>query len=232
MSGKGFRFKQFFVAHDKASMKVTTDSILLGSWASFDKPRRILDIGTGSGVLALMMAQRYLNSLVFGIDIDQSTVAQAEENANNSPWSSRLTMVNEDVGAFQQGEIDGIIVNPPYFPAAVFNGDHRNRARHQTSLTFADLMQHAKRLLSGTGQLACVVPASLEAAICSQAQLHGFYLQRRCRVKEHISSQDSLSLLQWSNLSEDLQDQSLVVRDGEDYSSGFKQLCSAFYLRF
>ena len=131
-----FRFKQFTVWHDRCAMKVGTDGVLLGAWVSLDQARNVLDIGTGSGLIALMIAQRCLAQIT-GIDIDADAIGQASENASASPWGNRIRFYQADANSFQNGVYDTIVSNPPYFRERVHCPDgQRNAARHTESLTF------------------------------------------------------------------------------------------------
>ena len=114
----GFKFKQFTIEHDKCAMKVGTDSIMLGSWVHTNNAQRILDIGTGSGLLSIMLAQKTQDTcLIDGIDIDAEAILQAEGNAKNCPWSERLTFQHTSIQLFSvETGYDLIVSNPPYFP--------------------------------------------------------------------------------------------------------------------
>lgn len=146
-----FQFKKFTVYHDKCAMKVGTDGVLLGAWASVENARRILDIGTGTGLIALMLAQRSDASVV-GVDIDEAAVEQARENIERSEWKNRIVVEHKDVRDLS-GEkyslFDVIVSNPPYFTEAVYCPDkQRNTARHMDSLPFDELLQAVDRLLA------------------------------------------------------------------------------------
>ena len=199
MSTPYFRFKQFTVWHDRCAMKVGTDGVLLGAWAeaiaykedaSAASPavphivRRILDIGTGSGLIALMLAQRFPNAIIDGIDIDPSAVLQAKDNFSASPFSTRLHAYSSPLQEWQpQEKYDMIVSNPPYFSNSLLCPDGmRTKARHAESLSFAELSAHSNRLLTLAGTLSLVLPADAEKAILAEARLQHLYCVRLCRV--------------------------------------------------
>ena len=195
MSTPYFRFKQFTVWHDRCAMKVGTDGVLLGAWASTtDSPaantdktspvERILDIGTGSGLIALMLAQRFPNAIIDGIDIAPSAVLQAKDNFSASPFSTRLHAYSSPLQEWQpQEKYDMIVSNPPYFSNSLLCPDGmRTKARHAESLSFAELSAHSNRLLTQAGTLSLVLPAEAEKAIMKEARLQHLYCVRLCRV--------------------------------------------------
>jgi len=203
MSTTFFRFKQFTVWHDRCAMKVGTDGVLLGAWCCQSGNRekvignkgtseavRILDVGTGSGLIALMIAQRFPEAQIDAIDIAPDAIEQATYNFSLSPWSDRL---HAHLCPLQQvsplrGDLEGssyslIVSNPPYFVSSLKNPDHgRELARHTDTLSYTDLLQHSARLLSDNGTLALILPASEEQNIIRLAATYGLYPTRLTRV--------------------------------------------------
>ena len=216
MSSPNFRFKHFTVWHDRCAMKVGTDGVLLGAWCSLpiannqspiaNPPYRVLDIGTGSGLIALMLAQR-LSSLspiantqspipnspspiahIDAIDIDADAVAQAADNFAQSPWQQILHVHHSTLQDWQttsKGQdtantvYDVIVSNPPYFQDSLKNPDNqRATARHTDTLSYADLITHAARLLKDNGILALILPIEAESTILSIANSHNLYPTR------------------------------------------------------
>lgn len=183
-----FRFKQFEICQDRCAMKVGTDGVLLGAWASGG--RHILDIGAGTGLISLMMAQRFADAEIVGIDIDAAACGQACENVAASPFSGRVEIVNaklQDYGVGQDGskkKFDAIVSNPPFFVNSMRNPDaKRSLARHTDSLSFRDLFLGVKRLLSDDGVFSAVIPTDLLESFSAEAYMLGFYVVRRCDVK-------------------------------------------------
>ena len=164
-------------------MKLSTDGVLLGAWARGGC--RVLDIGTGTGVIALMMAQRYPKAEVVGIDIDAAAVAQASENALASPFGERITMIQTDVCSFHSSvPFDCIVCNPPFFVDSLHSPDRRRSlARHADTLTYRMLMQNSWRLLTDNGQLSVIIPFDCRERLESEAFLAGFFKAREVAVK-------------------------------------------------
>ncbi|MDO5333018.1 MAG: methyltransferase, partial [bacterium] len=165
-----FRFRQFEVSNKLSAMKIGTDAVLLGAWAfeasgfGASSDLRALDIGCGTGVLSLMLAQRFTGMSVLGIDIDAEAAAEAAANFSRSPWAARLEALQTDFREFatsgEAGIYDIIISNPPFFTGgAEAPDDARRIARHQESLGLHDLMEGATHVLAPEGILAVVLPA-------------------------------------------------------------------------
>jgi tRNA1Val (adenine37-N6)-methyltransferase len=186
MGKNSFQFRQFTVHQDRCAMKVGTDGTLLGAWASLGVPDgRILDIGTGTGLIALMMAQRFPKSHVTAIDIDTEAVGQARENVVSSPFSERIRVEQADVRSFQSdGLYDAIVSNPPYFSHALECPDsQRTMARHTTSLSYESLMSSAYHLLSEEGRFSVIIPDDFNQDFVAEAYLQGFFQTRLCMVR-------------------------------------------------
>ena len=176
-----FQFKQFTIYQDLCAMKVGTDGVLLGARANGGK--RVLDAGTGTGIIALMMAQRYPNAVVTAIDIDEGAVKQAQQNVAQSPFAQQITVLHNTLQE-HQGEYDAIISNPPFFIDSLAAPDEqRNVARHTQTLTYTELMQAAWRLLSDEGELSVVVPFDYRKRMEDEAIFVGFFPSKVCAVK-------------------------------------------------
>lgn len=178
-----FRFKQFEIEQDRCAMKVGTDGVLLGAWAQGG--RRILDIGSGTGLISLMMAQRFPEAEVVGIDMDADACGQARENVMASPFRDRVEIECcrlQDFG--EAGVFDAIVSNPPFFVDSLKNPDSkRTMARHTDSLPFRDLFAGVKRLLSDDGIFSTIVPVEVVEQFVAESCILGFYLIRKCGVK-------------------------------------------------
>lgn len=187
MSTPFFRFQQFLVRHDRCAMKVGTDGVLLGAWASGGQ--RILDIGTGTGLIALMMAQRFEHALVDAVEIDAEACRQAEENMAASPFTGRIHVICDAVQHFAQESkrrqvYDAIVSNPPFFENALKNPDKgRLVARHSDTLPFADLFMAVKMLLADEGEFSVVIPTEYRGRLEEEALLQGFSVSRICAIK-------------------------------------------------
>ena len=180
-----FRFKQFKIEQDDCAMKVGTDGVLLGAWAYGGS--RILDVGTGTGIIALIMAQRYPQSNVMAIDIDEGAVRQATANVLASPFACQIIVEQtkvQDMRETHEGCFDAVVSNPPFFIDALQAPDRqRNMARHTEMLTYADLMTAANRLLSDEGELSVIVPFDYRRRMDDEAIFQGFFPSRICAVK-------------------------------------------------
>ncbi len=217
-------------------MKVGTDGTLLGAWALAPSGKcRILDIGTGTGLIALMMAQRFPESSVLGIDIDSEAVAQAFENVRQSPFSDRITISQYDVMKFDDTDgFDVIVSNPPYFVDSLGCPDDQRRiARHTVSLTYDGLLRQAFRLLKDDGRLSLVIPSESRSLVESAACLAGFFLTRVCLIKTTPRKQPKRQLIEFRKYIE----KELVIEEGiiEDSpnvrSTWYQQLTKEFYIR-
>lgn len=181
---KIFRFKHFAVLNDRTAMKVGTDGVLLGAWCPVDGARRVLDVGTGCGVIALMVAQRNSEAVIDAIDIDRDAVDEAMVNFNRSPWSNRLTASNRDFNTMNAADrYDLIVSNPPFFTNGVLpTGDARTIARHSHALTYRQLIEGASQMLTHDGSLAFITPADAESDIIEAASFASMPIKRLTRV--------------------------------------------------
>ena len=236
MSNDYFQFRQFIVHQQRCAMKVGTDGTLLGAWAAAPSVKcRILDIGTGTGLIALMMAQRFPESEVIGIDIDPEAVAQARENVRLSPFSERITIEQQDLMKFDDTEgFDIIVSNPPYFVDSLeCPDDQRTMARHTVSLTYDGLIRQAFRLLKDDGSLSLVIPAESRSLIESAASLSGFFLSRVCLVKTTPRKQPKRQLIEFRKHSvKELIIEEGIIEDSPNVRSAwYQQLTKDFYIK-
>ncbi len=195
MSNNYFSFRRFTVFQQRCAMKVGTDGVLLGAWANGG--RRVLDIGTGTGLVALMMAQRYEDACVTAIDIDNDAFQQAKENIQASPFADRITVIKGDICRWQEEmPYDAIVSNPPYFEQSLPSPDEqRTLARHTATLSYRDLMESSWRLLSDDGEFSVVIPADCKDRLEREAVLKGFFKVRECAIKTTPSKQPRRYLL-------------------------------------
>lgn len=236
MSNDYFQFRQFVVHQQRCAMKVGTDGTLLGAWAAAPSGQcRILDIGTGTGLIALMMAQRYPEAEVTGIDIDEDAVAQAVENVRLSPFSERVCIYRQDIVNFTDIiGFDAIVSNPPYFvDSLACPDDQRTIARHAVSLTYEQLMHQVYRLLKDEGRFSVVVPSDCRAKIEAAACLEGFFTTRVCLIKTTPRKQPKRQLIEFQkhpvselDISEGVIEVSPNVR-----SEWYQQLTKEFYIK-
>lgn len=230
-----FRFKQFSVADDRCGQKVGTDSILLGSWATADNAIRILDIGTGCGLLGLMLAQRFPSSAITAIEIDQSACAQAQRNFLNSPWSDRLAAQPIDARKFAATLcFDLIVCNPPYFEASLKPDNvSRSTARHNDQLTFAELANIAATVLGEQGRFSVVLPMDRASEFIDAAASCKLHLKRRCDVRPTPETAPKRSLLDFGQQRPHMIDSSELTLEvtRHQYTAGYIELAKDFLLK-
>lgn len=232
---KVFRFKQFAVLNDRTAMKVGTDGVLLGAWCPVEGAKRVLDVGTGCGVIALMVAQRNASAVITGIDIDHDAIEEATLNFERSPWSGRLTAIESDFNRLAADTpFDLIVSNPPFFTNGVLpTGDARTTARHTGSLTYSQLIDGASRLLSDDGILALITPTDAEGDIVEAAAFASLPVKRITRVipVEGAAPKRTLWLLSRRALPYH-EDTLTIARSDGSFTSEYIALTGDFYLKF
>lgn len=230
---KPFRFKQFEVYQDKTAMKVGTDGVLLGAWAQANSPKNILDIGTGTGLIALMLAQRFSTSTIDALEINKSAALQATENFNLSTWQKRLTVINKPLQDYTTSKkYDLIVSNPPYFDSVKKLKTAREQARQTASLSFEELVEHASKLLSNSGELALVLPYESLANILHISRENGLYCYRTCTIYGTQKSKPKRILLQFSKIKKTLEETKLVIEiSRHNYTKEYTKLTQDFYLK-
>ena len=185
MSNPFFQFKQFTIRHDKCAMKVGTDGVLLGAWTGIESCNRILDIGTGTGLIAMMLAQRS-KAVIDAIDIDAEACLQAQENAESSPFAERIKIRHSALSDFAQtdtGLYDLIVSNPPYFVDSLKCPDQkRNTARHTDTLTLEDLLQDSRKLLAPQGRIALIRPYDQKERLTDCIRTQHLFLSKETSV--------------------------------------------------
>lgn len=191
MSRKPFHFKQFNIYDDQCAMKVGTDGVLLGAWADITNAKTILDIGTGTGLIAIMMAQRISSqAIIDAVEIDNNAVAQAKENIVQSPWSSCINLYHAAIQDYQPMPLktyDMIISNPPFFLSGSKSDQaSRNKARHTELLTHTDLLQAVERLLSENGQFSLILPTNEGYQFINEAREYGLCAKQIVEIKPKL----------------------------------------------
>ena len=217
MGTPDFRFKQFTIRHDRSAMKVGTDGVLLGAWAGSNLNHNLnsqlstinyqlstincLDVGTGTGLIALMLAQRFPNAQIEGIDIDESSLEQAKENVEASPFRGRISLRKQDFNHIDycSKTYDLIISNPPFYKEDTLSGkDARDAARHTTSLPFETLVINASKLLTDDGLFSVIIPYGEASDFISLCAIHQLYLSRRTDVRANERKPFKRTLLEFS----------------------------------
>ncbi|MDC3257802.1 methyltransferase [Flavobacteriales bacterium] len=226
-----FKFKKFSIVQSKSAMKVGTDGVLLGSWVNCLNAKKILDIGTGTGLISLMIAQRNNECNITAVEIDKETSEEANININNSKWRDRISIINISINNFiTSDKFDCIVSNPPYFPAN-FSKNKRAIARHTNLLSFQDLIRTTVKLLSSKGIFAVILPKIAEAIFCKTANANKLFLIRICQVKGQKNSDIKRVLLEFSFEKSSLDSDSLVIEESRHiYTNKYIDLCQDFYL--
>ncbi len=237
MPHKPFLFKKFTIHQDRCAMKIGTDGVLLGAWTSVNhKPFSILDIGAGTGVISLMIAQRCHAELIDAIEIDDDAYEQCTENFENSTWNDRLFCYHASLEEFVE-EIDDkydlIVSNPPFY-SDDYKSDNaqRDMARFQDALPFEHLIESVSKLLSETGVFSVIIPFKEEPAFIGLAKDFGLFNNRITRIKGNPTSETKRSLLEFSFTECEVEVDELVIEtDRHQYTQDYINLTKDFYLK-
>jgi tRNA1Val (adenine37-N6)-methyltransferase len=231
-----FKFKQFEIQQNKAAMKVGTDGVLLGAWIKSTEPTKILDIGTGTGLIALMLAQKFIKSEIFAIEIDKEAYLQATENANNSNWNNRIKVINEDFLKFaHQTELkfDIIVSNPPFFENQLLPPDkQRLIARHNLTLPFSKLIKSTSKLLTENGEFSVIIPNENYQNfihLCSQNLL---FCNEKTTIKHTPNKPPKRILLKFSKKISPIIESEIIIKKDSEFTEKYKQLTKDYYLIF
>lgn len=235
MSNNSFTFQKFTIHQDRCAMKVGTDGVLLGAWAHGGK--RILDIGTGTGLVAIMMAQRFADAYVTAVEIDHNAALQACNNANCSPFASRIGIVETSIQNFEvygTQLFDSIVSNPPFFTDSLKNPDsQRATARHADTLPYRDLFTAVKRLLAEDGEFSAIIPSDCLTSFIAEAYLAHLVPIRRLAIRTTPRKQPKRHLVSFGHTSSASnatnEEQCLMNPDGSQ-SEWYINLTSDFYL--
>ncbi len=237
-----FRFKQFVVHQDRCAMKIGTDGILLGAWAQAEQPERILDIGTGTGLIALMMAQRFPNAIVDAVEVEPNAAEQAARNFSSSPWPDRLNLHHQTIQSFASSGLRNkayslIVSNPPWFADSLKSNEiRRNLARHTDSLSHDELLNSVRLLLHSSGRFAVVLPSGDSTSFIHSAHQRNLFCRRQCHVRSKPSLSPHRVLLEFETVPAEspVIPQELIIENEQhhDYTESFRKLTRDFYLRF
>ncbi len=233
MSKAVFRFKQFSIRHDRCAMKVGTDGVLLGAWAGSGKLRNILDVGTGSGLIALMMAQRFPEAQITALEIDKEAATQAAENADQSPFKDRIRIHAADFFTWNsEKKFDLIVCNPPFYEHSYpAKSSARSVARHGHSFNIPQFQEVASKLLSIDGTLSLIVPENVFDSISAFPDLH---LHRICSVFPNPEKKAHRIMAEWRRFSGTIVKERIVLEQTErhQYDPSYMALTKDFYLNF
>ncbi len=232
-----FHFKEFSVKQDKTAMKIGTDAVLLGAWTRLEQPiNSILDIGAGTGIIALQMAQLYGAEIIDAIEIEPNAYEQCVDNFENSPWSDRLFCYNASLQEFTK-EVEEkyhlIISNPPFYNATFLSDNNkRNQARQTNALSFGILIESVSKLLHKKGYFSVIVPFNSEKQLLDLAEKHSLFPQKICQVKGKTNAKikRSLLLFSFSKKKNPIMEELILEKERHVFTEDYQNLVEDFYL--
>jgi len=229
-----FRFKQFSVNDDHAAMKVGTDAVLLGAWCPVGNAYNILDIGTGSGVIALMLAQRSsATSRVDAIELSTDDASQASDNVRSSPWPQKVCIIHGSIQSYKPDRAyDLIVCNPPYFSNSLLPPDQRrSETRHDTNLPHEDLVQAVTDLLADQGTFCVILPITEAVTFREICRANGLHLHHTTRFKTRSAKPYERELMAFGRIAKPpLEDELVLYESGDTKTKAYQQLTGEFYL--
>lgn len=232
MSETVFHFKHFTIQQDRSAMKVGTDGVLLGAWVDAKGCKKILDIGTGTGLIALMLLQKS-DATVDAIEIDQDSFEQAKENLKSSPWSNRGRVIHSSLQDYRPGiRYDLIVSNPPYFIDSFAPSDEaRNRARQAgASLSYEELLAGVIRLLQNSGKFCVILPSKEGAWFREMAERDGLLCNRVLNIRTKADKPLKRVIMEFSRQEKFFNESEIVLREEDQrFSESYKNLTSDFY---
>lgn len=232
MGTSTFQFKQFTIHQDRCAMKVGTDAVLLGAWVRTAPATRVLDVGTGTGVLALMLAQRS-TATIDALELDADAALQARENVLNSPWNNRVRIITADARTWSnEHPYELMVSNPPFFRQSLKAPTlHRSQARHDDTLNWEQLVHLADRQLASDGRFALILPVESEGVFEALCWQRGLYLQRHCAVSTREGAPPKRLLMEFSR-NQGLVEYSFLALQAATHkrTEAFSTLTADFYL--
>lgn len=234
---KPFKFKQFEIYQDQTAMKIGTDGVLLGAWANVSSAQNILDIGTGTGVIAIMAAQRNSTSKIHAIEIDESAFLQASENISNCKWSKRISIQHSSIQEYVMNtskKYDAIISNPPFFTnGTIPKGSNRENARHTSTLTQNEILHSVSILLNPNGIFSTVQPFIEGGELIKKATAYGLYCTQIVSVKSKKEKPVERLLLQFNKVKKECLKSQLIIQfeQRNDYTAAYINITKEFYLK-
>lgn len=232
-----FKFKQFTIEQDRCAMKIGTDGVLLGAWVSLkNNPFSILDIGAGTGIIALQLAQRSHAEMIDALEIDENAYEQCVDNFENSQWGDRLFCYHTSLEEFVEeieDKYDLIISNPPFYSEDYKTSNEiRDIARFNDALPFDELIESASLLLSDEGVFAVIIPRKEEENFIKMALEVNLFPNRICRVRGTESSEEKRSMLEFSFEKISPKIENLTIETSRhNYTEDYKNLVQDFYLK-
>ena len=236
MSEEKFRFKKFEIIQNDLVHKVGTDGVLLGAWTEIKDSTSILDIGTGTGLIAIMLAQRSEGKAkITAIDVDSTAYQTARQNIEQNPFSDLIHLTQSRLQDFKpKTQFDLIVCNPPFFINSLKSpSHHRSQQRHNEDLSFDDILTSITSLLSPSGRLAVILPIEEGELFIDLAQNFGLSLSRTCEVISKVGKSKERYLLEFSYRVTHREKSSLTIMTGNgEWTEEYKELTKEFYLKF
>lgn len=238
MPSTSFAFKQFVINQDKCAMKVGTDAVLLGAWVFPNGSKQILDIGTGTGVVALMLAQK-TDAHIDAIDIDENAFLQATQNVSESKFVNQVSVTHSSLQEYSKStskKYNLIVTNPPYFEQSLKSSDEqRSFARHADVLPFEELIEGVTKLLDPKGKFCLILPTLEAEKFRAMAQKKGLFLSKLLRIKSKVNKDtDKRHLMQFEFTPTEFSEQTIAIEYEErhQYTDEYKELTKDYYLNF
>lgn len=229
-----FQFKQFSVEDNLSTMKVGTDAVLLGAWTEIKNAENILEIGTGSGVISLMLAQRS-EGQIEAIDIDRDSVDQAKENFKNSSWNKRMSASHFSLKDFikeSKNKYNLIVSNPPFFIDSLNSPDkNKTRSKHTNELSYSDLVHGLIHFLSPKGRACLILPHTESKSFINLARIENLYLNKQLLIKPKKNKLANRALMEFSFINTAIEVSNIYLREEDNsFSADYKKLCEDYYL--
>ena len=235
-TAKPFKFKQFSINQEHCAMKVGTDGVLLGAWADTNGSKMLLDIGTGTGVIAIMLAQRNTQAIVHGVEVDELSHKQAEDNMKASPFAARLQTYHIDIQSYAKitdRKYDLIVSNPPFFSGGTLSATQdKTNVRHTVKLPHGDLLTSVKNLLTDDGRFCVILPLIEGLRFKELAERAGLFCTKTTEIIPKKEKTVERLLLQFESNQTETQRNTLTIQEGEgrhEYTNEYKQLLKDFY---
>ena len=229
---KKFQFKQFNLQQNNAAMKIGTDGILLGAWSNVKNAKTALDIGTGTGVIAIMQAQKNSSLQIDAVEIEQSACLDAIYNFKQSPWSDQLKLHHLSLSEFcPNNKYDCIISNPPFFINSMKTLDlKRNIARHTNSLNYNDILEFSNNHITKKGTLSLILPEEQAANCILKATKNSLFLRKKCNVFPNPIKKQHRVLLEFSRTKKEILESNLIIEtiNRHEYTEEYKNLTKDF----
>ena len=233
---KPFEFKKFKIHQNNAAMKIGTDGILLGAWADLSDKKKGIDIGSGTGIISIMLCQRNEILEIDSIEVSEKAVLDAKKNIKNCKWNERINLIHKDLKLFStENKYDLIISNPPYFQKSLKPKDlDRLKARHEVSLNYKDVLNFSEKHLLKNGTINLILPIDQKQEVTEYAEKFGLYVSKECIVFPKPNKNPHRLLIELSKIKKTFESQSLTIEnDGRhNYTNNYKKLTREFYTIF